>query len=642
MAVTSRPLPADSWPEPGRVRADPLALCLAPGRRFFVLQDGRVAVLEGGAREGRILAATGLAEVLEAAADGLDAAAIARLARRGHTGLLRRLRAKGLLLPAGPVPPIMRDTAAEARFGGVLDLRGGPHPLPPRSDGRPLLVLVADHLDPALEGALRVAWSRGMTALPVACRPGRMLAGPLAPPQHRCIDCLRRRQEGLRPLAAALWAGLGGARPLPLAAEDLAAAPAPAACLAAALLDRGGYALLSAAPGEVPVEHALYAGPGCADCPNAVPPAVRADGPAALLDALAPWIDAESGLAAPPEPVTLPGAAVVIQLSRPAIVQAAPGFDTAVARGLSLCVGKGARPEEAALAAVAEAIERGALLHGPEPCLAAPLPGGEPLALPYAAAVLAAVAGTPSDLDFESGGTAFGRDASDATLRALLERIERDAALIWWRRQARLPPVAPSRATRALQAAVAHQLGAGRAPPWLLDATTELGAFVVVAVSVRHDGTLPVVGFGAGLEADAAAASALREVVAQAERLAGALRQAASADAAGPLLGWSQAAPSAHALICPNGAPRPPLRPPARSLAELVAAMVDAGFVPFALRHAELWPGGPCVMRAVVPGLQGAALSEGDTARLMSLPERLGWPCAPYAETALNPWPFPG
>jgi ribosomal protein S12 methylthiotransferase accessory factor YcaO len=617
-------------------------LRLAPGRRVFLLEDGRAAVLEGGPWEGRILSASGLAEVLEAAAGGLDAKAMARLALRGHIGVLQRLRAGGFLVPLTVDTPIARDSEAEARFSGVLDLRHEPCASLPHADERPLLLLVADHLDPVLEPVVREAWCRGITVLPVACRPGRMLAGPIAAPGLACMGCLLRRQAGLRPLAAALWSGLGGARALPPAAEDLAEAPASAARLAAALLDRAAPGLLSLTPGQASCIHTLHAGPGCRDCPAIVAPPPCVDGPAGLLAALAPWIDPESGLATPPKPATPPGAPIAIQLSRPAIVQESGAFDTALAHGLALCVGKALRQEEAALGAVAEAIERGALLHGPDPCVAQALRGGNPYPLPRAVAVLAPVAGTPHDLDFEPSGTAFGRDAADATLRALLERIERDAALVWWRRAARLPPLALPSETQALHDAVARQLGPERAPPWLLDATTELGAHVAVAVSVRQDGTLPVVGFGAGLDVEAAAAAALRELVAQAERLAGALRVAEAADAAAPLTGWSQAGSAAHALLRPKGAPRPPPRRAARSLAELVETLATAGFEPFAIRHAELWPGGPCVMRVVVPGLQGAALSEGDMPRLCSLPERLGWDCVPYGPQSLNPWPFPG
>lgn len=622
--------------------AKPYGLRLAPGRRVFVLEDGRTAVLEGGPREGRILTAPNLAEVLDAAADGLDSKAIARFALRGLSGLLQRLVASGLLVPLTADLPVARDSRAEARFSGILDLRLGSCPPLPRTDARPLLLLVADHLDPVLGPVLREAWSRRMTVLPVACRPGHMLAGPIASPGLACMDCLLRRQAGLRPLAAALWGGLGGARALPLAAEDLAEAPAPAAGLAAALMDRARPGLLSLTPGQEPRVHALHAGPGCHDCPAIALPAEFADGPGGLLTALAPWIDPECGLATPPEAATPPDAPIAIQLSRPAIVQETGDFDTTLSYGLALCVGKALRREEAALGAVAEAIERGALLHGPDPCVAHALRGGKPFALQRAAAVLAPVAGTPHDLQFEPSGTAFGRDAADATLRALLERIERDAALVWWRRQARLPPLALPEATRALHDAVTQQLGPDRASPWLLDATTELGAHVAVAVSVRQDGTLPVVGFGAGLDPEAAAAAALRELVAQAERLSAALRRTEAAEAAAPLTSWSRAGSSAHALLRPEGAPRPPLRPAARSLAELVETVADAGFESFVLRHAELWPGGPCVMRVIVPGLQGAALTGGDTPRLRSLPRRLGWHCAPYGPKSLNPWPFPG
>ena len=617
-------------------------LRIAAGRQVFLLADGRAAVLDGCAREGRILAASGLAEVLDHAAVGLDQSSLVRLALRGHTGLLRRLRAAGLLVPPKAPDVAPHDIAAEGHFVAVLDLRQAPRVDLPPADGRPLLLLVADHLDPELEPALQRVWSRGITAITVACRPGRLLAGPIAPPNHPCIGCLRRRQAGLRPLAAALWAGLGGARALPQAEAELAETRRAAARLALDLLDRRGHGLLSAAPGEMTVAHPLHAGPGCGACPDPGPASGPASNPVGLLAAIAPWIDAESGLASPAEAATPPTAAVAIRLSRPALVQTTTEFDVALAHGLSHCVGKGTANAAAELAAVAEAIERGALLHGPDPCVAQSLCGPGTLVVPRARAVLAPAAGGPSDLDFEPSGTAFGRDVPDATLRALLECIERDAALIWWRRQARLPPLALPENIAALRDMVACQLGAESAAPWVLDATTELGARVAVAVSVRQDGTWPLVGFGAGLDAGVEAAGALRELVAQGERLAGALRQPAAAGAAAPLLDWSGADPAAHRFLRPDGAPRLPRRPSASSLAELAKGLLDAGFEPFALRHAELWPGGPCVMRVLVPGLQGTALSAGNTSRLRLLPERLGWACSPYREDGLNPWGFPG
>lgn len=620
----------------------PLALHLAPGRRVFLLADGRAAVLDDGPREGRLLAAPGLAEVLEAAARGLSPTAIGRLAMRGHTGLLRRLRAGGILVPPAAAIPVARAKTDEARFAGVLDLRGALRAPMPRPDGRPLLLLVADHLDPALRPALMEAWSQQMTVLPVACRPGRMLAGPLAPPGRACLDCLLRRQAGLRPLAAALWRGLGGAQFLPPAADDLSQALAPAARLAAALLDHAAPDLLSLVPDSAPRVHAMRAGPGCVNCPAATPSPAHTNVLPNLFAALAPWIDPETGLATPPVSATPAGAAVAIRLSRPAIVQECSEFDLAISHGLALCVGKAARPEDAALAAVAEAIERGALLHGPDPCVAQSLRGGAPLHFARAAAVLAPVAGTPHDLEFEASGTAFGRDAEDATLRALLERIERDAAMVWWRRQARLPTLALHDSDRQLRDSIAQQLGPNRAPPWLLDATTELGAHVAVAVSVCLDGTMPVVGFGAGLDTRTASVSALRELVAQAERLAGALRQAETAEAAASLLSWSLAESAAHGLLWPGGGSRLRAHTSGGSLAELIESVGAAGFEVFALRHAELWSAGPCVMRVLVPGLQGTSISADDTPRLRSLPERLGWPCEPYAPQSLNPWPFPG
>ncbi|SDJ72863.1 ribosomal protein S12 methylthiotransferase accessory factor [Bradyrhizobium lablabi] len=111
-----------------------------------------------------------------------------------------------------------------------------------------------------------------------------------------------------------------------------------------------------------------------------------------------------------------------------------------------------------------------------------------------------------------SSGCAAGVTREDATLRALLELIERDAVALWWRGGRRGRPVAPESAAASGAAELLAQArqgqGHGHRTSWLLDITTDIEMPVVAAISTGPDGHRFAVGFGARLTlADAARAA---------------------------------------------------------------------------------------------------------------------------------------
>jgi ribosomal protein S12 methylthiotransferase accessory factor len=107
-----------------------------------------------------------------------------------------------------------------------------------------------------------------------------------------------------------------------------------------------------------------------------------------------------------------------------------------------------------------------------------------------------------------STGCAAGITIEAATLRALLELIERDAAALWWRGGRRGAAIAPDS-----EAGIAgHQLltlvrqGRAQRRTWFIDITTDLAVPAVAALSANADGY----GFCFGLAARLTLAEAVR------------------------------------------------------------------------------------------------------------------------------------
>jgi ribosomal protein S12 methylthiotransferase accessory factor len=109
-----------------------------------------------------------------------------------------------------------------------------------------------------------------------------------------------------------------------------------------------------------------------------------------------------------------------------------------------------------------------------------------------------------------STGCAAGVTREAATLRGLLELIERDAVALWWRggRRGRSMPVAGE------TAALLGRVRAGQAgrETTLLDITSDLGVPVVAAFSTRPDGFGFAIGTAARVDFAEAARSAIFEM----------------------------------------------------------------------------------------------------------------------------------
>jgi ribosomal protein S12 methylthiotransferase accessory factor len=110
-----------------------------------------------------------------------------------------------------------------------------------------------------------------------------------------------------------------------------------------------------------------------------------------------------------------------------------------------------------------------------------------------------------------STGCAAGATVDDATLRALLELIERDAASLWWIGGRHPRPVCLEDPAAQTAKALLDGLRQGRdmRRTWLVDITTEFKIPCLAALSVDPDGR----GFACGLAARMTAAAAARSAI---------------------------------------------------------------------------------------------------------------------------------
>jgi ribosomal protein S12 methylthiotransferase accessory factor len=110
-----------------------------------------------------------------------------------------------------------------------------------------------------------------------------------------------------------------------------------------------------------------------------------------------------------------------------------------------------------------------------------------------------------------STGCAAGVSAEAATLRALLELIERDAASLWWIGGRHPRPICLEHPATRTAKALLDELRQGRDKrrTWLVDITTEFEIPCLVALSVDPDGR----GFACGLAARMTAAAAARSAI---------------------------------------------------------------------------------------------------------------------------------
>ena len=111
-----------------------------------------------------------------------------------------------------------------------------------------------------------------------------------------------------------------------------------------------------------------------------------------------------------------------------------------------------------------------------------------------------------------STGCAAGPTRDAATLHAVLELIERDAAAVWWRGGHRGRAIGTETARAAAALLEKLRQGLNHRCTQLLDITTDLGVPVVAAFSTVHDGQGFAFGVGARLSPADAACAAIFEM----------------------------------------------------------------------------------------------------------------------------------
>ena len=216
-------------------------------------------------------------------------------------------------------------------------------------------------------------------------------------------------------------------------------------------------------------------------------------------------------------------------------------------------------------------------------------------------------------------GCAAGPTRGEATLRAALELVERDAVALWWRggRTGRPVPLEASAMAVALLAQVRQ--GLTHRHTWLLDIASDLGVPVVAAISLGQGG----VGFSCGTAARTSVAEAACAAVLEmcqnelAHAVASAKREQRGGAGLNPrdLAIFSRAAQvTANSvwLIHPAGAPRDlslSADEPNRLVGSLCDRLDAAGLELLVLDHSDS-ADGICVWRAICEGLACEPSSE--------------------------------
>jgi bacteriocin biosynthesis cyclodehydratase domain-containing protein len=242
----------------------------------------------------------------------------------------------------------------------------------------------------------------------------------------------------------------------------------------------------------------------------------------------------------------------------------------------------------------------------------------------------------------DSNGCAAGGNLAEATLHALCELHERDAAAIWWYNRAHRPEVELDPVQDGWVPALLRDYRAAGRDVWVLDLTVDLGMPCYVAISHRTEtGTDVLFGFGAHPVARLAVRRALQEMD-QLSPLLGDSPTGGSYHAGDPaaVTWFGSVSTQAETWLLPHGTvPLPDVVPaPATTtdtIAELVAGLHRAGIEAIVIDQSrpelEL-----AVARVIAPGLRHFRRRNAP-GRLYDVPVRLGWRSKPIAESELNP-----
>ncbi|MER9432041.1 YcaO-like family protein [Mesorhizobium sp. M0408] len=238
----------------------------------------------------------------------------------------------------------------------------------------------------------------------------------------------------------------------------------------------------------------------------------------------------------------------------------------------------------------------------------------------------------------DSSGLAAGLTYEQATLRGVLELVERDAVSIWWYNRLTLPPVAVPDNQEELVALFRSWLdGLGRELR-LIDLTNDLGIPVVAAVACSKGGSGFWFGSAAGTDLGDGIEGALGElcqfmVSACLPHCVPTRQPLALPD----FVSWAATAPLAvNEHLCPSGEPRAATGTLTldQGLAKLKTNAIDVSVVN--LSGAEI---GTTVVRVLAPSLR-PIWPRFASGRLFDVPVRMGWRNNVILERDLNPTPI--
>lgn len=226
-----------------------------------------------------------------------------------------------------------------------------------------------------------------------------------------------------------------------------------------------------------------------------------------------------------------------------------------------------------------------------------------------------------------SNGCAAGITFTEATLRGFLELVERDAFAIWWYNRARRPAIDLGRCGSWQVKRLLELFERAGRRVHVLDATSDFGIPVMIAVTPLPDGSDILIGSAAAFDVEQAAVRALLEAAVLLGQIVSSPISKTRVSSAFDW--WRQTARLAdHPYLKPQGQRQisrtaPPGGSPDRQLAWCVARAKRLGLDVIAVDLTRPEVGVP-VARVIVPGMRhwGPAFAPG---RLYDVPVDLGW-----------------
>ena len=236
----------------------------------------------------------------------------------------------------------------------------------------------------------------------------------------------------------------------------------------------------------------------------------------------------------------------------------------------------------------------------------------------------------------DSNGLASGNTPDSAVESACLELIERDAVSIWWYNELPKPALEVNAHKSGLINDFEKWTRSQERQFWLLDLTTDLAVPVAAAVSCGKDGTDYSIGFGAGWTNEAAARSAMGELVQfEASRKLMKDLKKTKQDHLVSVLANPDARMTRY-LRTGTARQQPTLGKPVGNMKSLLTSLLEKDLKPVIFRFNE---NKPSTVRAVIPGLR-SLWPRFAPGRLYDVPCETGELSARKKEHELNPVPI--